>query len=70
MYIINGKGQIIRVIAGLFVIISALLGFFISKYFLLFTALVGVMLTLSGTTGFCPMEILLRKFSYPEKELK
>lgn len=59
MYLINGKGSIIRVIAGVFVFGSVLLGMFVAQGFLYFTALVGCMLFLSGTTGFCPMEMLL-----------
>jgi len=60
MYLINGKGSIIRVIAGVFILASVILGIFVSQYFLYFTALVGAMLLLSGTTGFCPMELLLK----------
>ena len=59
MYIINGKGSIIRVIAGVFVIASVLLGIFVAQGFLYFTAFVGLMLFLSGTVGFCPMELML-----------
>ena len=59
MYLINGKGSIIRGIAGVFVLGSVLLGLFVAQGFLYFTALVGLMLFLSGTTGFCPMEMLL-----------
>lgn len=60
MYLINGKGSIIRVIAGIFVLGSVILGTTISTNYLYFTALVGLMLFLSGTTGFCPMEMLLK----------
>jgi len=60
MYLVNGKGSIIRVIAGVFVVASVLLGLFVAKEFLYFTALVGFMLFLSGTTGFCPMEMMLK----------
>lgn len=58
MYLINGKGSIIRVIAGLFVMGSIVLGMTVSTGFLYFTGFVGLMLFLSGTTGFCPMELL------------
>ncbi len=60
MYLVNGKGSIIRVIAGVFVMASVLLGLFVSQGFLYFTAFVGLMLFLSGTTGFCPMEMILK----------
>ena len=61
MYLVNGKGSVIRIIAGVFVMASVLLGLFIAQGFLYFTALVGLMLFLSGTTGFCPMEMILKK---------
>lgn len=57
----------VRVIAGLFVVISLLLGvenspMFISKYWLWFTAFVGVNLFQSGFTKLCPLEMLLKRF--------
>lgn len=61
MYLINGKGSIIRIIAGVFILGSVVLGMTVSKNFLYFTALVGTMLFLSGTTGFCPMELILKR---------
>ncbi len=51
----------IRIIAGAFVFISALLGFFVSKYWLLFTMFVGLNLFQFGFSGFCPMAIALKK---------
>lgn len=59
MYLVNGKGSIIRVIAGIFVLGSVILGMTVSTGFLYFTGFVGIMLFLSGTTGFCPMELIL-----------
>jgi Protein of unknown function (DUF2892) len=58
--------QLVRVFAGLFVIISLLLGVegspvFISKYWLWFTTFVGVNLFQSGFTRFCPLEMLLKR---------
>jgi ABC-type transport system involved in cytochrome bd biosynthesis fused ATPase/permease subunit len=66
MYLINGKGSIIRVIAGAFVVLSIILGLVVAEGFLYFTIFVGLMLFLSGTTGFCPMEFFL-KFTKLEK---
>jgi len=37
------------------------LGMTVSTCFLYFTALAGTMLFLSGTTGFCPMELMLKQ---------
>lgn len=58
--------QIVRMIAGSFVLLSLLLGMsvsplFVSAYWLLLTAFVGVNLLQSGFTRWCPMEIILRK---------
>ena len=54
MYLINGKGSLIRLIAGSFVIVGSLLGYFVSPNYLFFTMFVGAMLILSSTTGICP----------------
>ena len=70
MYVVNGKGSLVRLIAGIFVLGSALLGYFVSDYFLFFTMLVGTMLLLSATTGFCPMEFILKFFKVTEKKVQ
>ncbi|HAT1880063.1 TPA: DUF2892 domain-containing protein [Legionella pneumophila] len=59
--------RIIRVVAGAFVLISLALGVstspvFISAHFLWFTVFVGANLFQSGFTGFCPLEMTLKKF--------
>ena len=51
----------IRIIAGTFVLVSATLGFFHSRYWLLFTMFVGLNLFQFGFTGFCPLALLLKK---------
>ncbi len=61
----------IRILAGLFVMLSLALGveaspIFVSPWFLAFTAFVGFNLFQSGFTGFCPPGILLRKLGVPE----
>ena len=58
--------QLVRVIAGLFILISLALGvptspWFISQWFLAFTAFVGANLLQSGLTKWCLMETILRK---------
>ncbi len=60
MFIVNGKGSAIRLIAGIFVLSSVLLGLLVNENFLYFTAFVGGMLIISATTGFCPMELILK----------
>jgi hypothetical protein len=53
--------QYIRAFAGSFILISLLLSLF-SKWWLLFTAFVGVNLLQSAFSGFCPLENILAKF--------
>jgi hypothetical protein len=55
----------LRVIAGLFVMLSALLAHLHSPYWLLFTAFVGLNLFQSGFTNWCPMVWLLEKLGAP-----
>ena len=61
--------SIIRIMAGFFVLLSLALGFdgspiFVSKWFLAFTAFVGLNLFQSGFTGFCLPEKLLAKMGF------
>lgn len=51
--------NIIRRIAGLFVIASVALGYFVHPGFLIFTAFVGFNLFQSSITNFCPLELML-----------
>jgi len=50
----------LRMIAGFFVVASAALGWWVSPYFLLFTAFVGLNLFQSAFTNWCPMMTMLR----------
>jgi hypothetical protein len=50
---------VIRRFAGTFVILSVLLGWFVSPWWYLFTGFVGFNLLQSSITGFCPLERLL-----------
>lgn len=50
----------LRLIAGSFVVLSVGFGYFVSPWFLLFTAFVGLNLVQSALTGWCPMMSLLR----------
>ncbi len=59
--------RIVRIVAGLMVMLSLSLGLtesplFVSKYFLFFTAFVGFNLFQSGFTKFCPLNNILSKF--------
>jgi hypothetical protein len=53
---------IIRRIAGLFILGSLALGWWVHPAWLLFTAFVGVNLLQSSFTGFCPLERMLGHF--------
>jgi hypothetical protein len=52
---------IIRRIAGTFVLASLALGYWVSPYWYLFTAFVGLNLLQSGFTRWCLMETILEK---------
>ena len=51
----------LRLIAGFFVLMSLALGHWVSEYWYLFTAFVGLNLFQSGFTNWCPMMAFLRK---------
>jgi hypothetical protein len=55
----------LRLIAGLFVVLSVLLGIFVSPHFLWFTVFVGLNLFQSAFTNWCPMMTILRKAGLP-----
>ena len=50
----------LRMIAGAFVVLSLALGYWVSPYFYLFTAFVGLNLFQSAFTNWCPMMNILR----------
>lgn len=61
----------IRIIAGLFILVSLALGvqgspLFVSPWFLAFTAFVGANLFQFGFTNFCPLAIILKKLGVKE----
>ena len=58
--------QLVRVFAGIFILLSLALGLpgsplFVSPWWLAFTAFVGVNMLQSGFTGWCLMETILRR---------
>jgi len=53
-------GKMIDLIAGLFVFVSVVLGFWVSPYFFYFTGFVGLNLAQSAITGWCPMMTILK----------
>jgi hypothetical protein len=57
----------IRTFAGTFILVSLVLAQYHSSNWYYFTAFVGVNLIQSAFTGFCPLEIVLRKLQ-PQKQ--
>jgi hypothetical protein len=58
--------QIVRLVAGIFILLSLALGvpgspIFLSQWWLAFTAFVGINLLQSGLTKWCLMENIVRK---------
>jgi hypothetical protein len=58
--------RIVRIVAGFFILLSLSLGvesspLFVSKYFLFFTAFVGLNLFQSGFTQICPLNNILAR---------
>ena len=63
--------QIVRIVAGFFVMLSLALGvagspLFVSHNWLWFTLFVGANLFQSGFTRFCPLDIILKKLGVKE----
>jgi len=63
----------IHTLAGCFILLSLALGvdcagnpLFLSRYWLLFTAFVGLNLLQFGFTKFCPLSLILKKLGVPE----
>jgi hypothetical protein len=59
--------RIVRIVAGFMILLTLSLGVeaspvFVSKYFLFFTAFVGLNLLQSGFTRVCPLTSILGKF--------
>ena len=59
--------QIVRLVAGIFILLSLALGIpgspiFMSQWWLAFTAFVGANLLQSALTGWCLMESIVRRF--------
>jgi hypothetical protein len=55
----------LRLIGGGFVMLSLALGYWVSPWWYLFTAFVGLNLFQSGFTNWCPMVAILEKAGLP-----
>ncbi len=56
----------LRLMAGTFVLLSLALGYWVSHYWFLFTAFVGLNLFQSGLTNWCPAMAILKKLGMPD----
>jgi hypothetical protein len=56
----------LRLIAGTFILLSLALGHWVSPYWYLFAAFVGLNLFQSGITNWCPAMFVLRKLGMPD----
>jgi len=54
----------VRVLGGSMAILSVVLTYYVSQWWLLLTVFVGLNLIQSAFTGFCPPEILARKLGW------
>jgi DUF2892 family protein len=54
----------LRLMAGTFILLSLALGHWLSSYWYLFTAFVGLNLFQSGISNWCPAMFLLRKLGF------
>ena len=66
--------RLIRIFAGSFILLSLALGIegspiFVSKWWLAFTAFVGINLFQYGITNACPLGWILKKLGVPESRV-
>jgi hypothetical protein len=54
--------RMVLAFAGAMILLSLVLGLFVSPYWFLLTGFVGLNLLQSAFTGFCPLAIILKKF--------
>ena len=55
----------VRMVAGAFVLVSLALGYWVHHGWFFFTGFVGLNLFRSAFTGFCPLELILRRCGVP-----
>lgn len=56
----------LRLVAGVFVVLSVILGYYVNPWFLAFTVFVGLNLAQSAFTGWCPMMAILAKLGFKQ----
>lgn len=58
--------NMLHLIAGFFIVLSVAVGYYVTPYFYLFTAFVGLNLMQSAFSGWCPMMTFLRWMGFKE----
>lgn len=58
----------LRGIAGFFILLSLVLAYFFSPWWILFTAFVGLNLFQSAFTNWCPMMWILQRIGFADKK--
>lgn len=56
--------RVVMLFAGFMVLISLVLGFYVSPYWYLLTAFVGLNLVQASLTGFCPAAMLFKRLGF------
>lgn len=65
MATVTNVDRMVMRFAGLFILVSLLLAYYHSAYWLWFTAFVGANLFQASFTGFCPLAKLMKAFKVP-----
>ena len=53
--------RVVVAFSGIAILLSLVLAYFVSPYWLAFAAIIGLNLSQSAFTGFCPIEYVLKK---------
>lgn len=61
--------RVVFAFAGMVILLSLALGHYISPYWLLLTAFVGVNMLQAAFTGFCPLAIILKRLGLKSGEV-
>ena len=56
--------RIVLAFAGAMILVSIVLGYFVSIYWLILAGFVGVNLFQAAFTGFCPLAMMLKKLGF------
>lgn len=60
------QSDLFRVIVGSMILISVILGHWVSPWWFAFTAFIGANMLQSAFTHFCPMDMMIRLTKLPE----